>query len=149
MPWDIGGWELFVLAAIAIVVVGPKELPKMLRSLGQWMAKARAMARDFQRSFEDIAREAELDELRKEVNALRTDNPLTEIKRDLEKSIDPDDPSILDEFGGYDPSAMTSDNVAKPSIEKSNQDATASEPSSNEKDEKKNEADGEQDQAQA
>lgn len=153
MPWDIGGWELFVLAAIAIVVVGPKELPKMLRSLGQWMAKARSMARDFQRSFEDIAREAELDELRKEVNALRTDNPLTEIKRDLEKSIDPtlgpDDPSILDEFGGYDPSAMTSDNVAKPSIEKSNQDATASEPSSNEKDEKKNEADGEQDQAQA
>lgn len=153
MPWDIGGWELFVLAVIAIIVVGPKELPKMLRSLGRWMAKARVMARDFQRSFEDIAREAELDELRKEVNALRTDNPLAEIKRDLEKSIDPtlgpNDPSILDEFGGYDPSAMTSDDVPRLSKEKSNQDATTSEPSSNEKDEKNDEADGKQDQAQA
>ena len=124
----------------------------MLRSLGQWMAKARAMARDFQRSFEDIAREAELDELRKEVNALRTDNPLAEIKRDLEKSIDPtlgpNDPSILDEFGGHDPSAMASDNP-KPSIDKSNQDIPASEPSSDDKDAKKEVADGKQDQAQA
>ena len=110
------------------------------------------MARDFQRSFEDIAREAELDELRKEVNALRTDNPLAEIKRDLEKSIDPtlgpNDPSILDEFGGHDPSAMESDNP-KPSIEKSNQDTPASEPSSDDKNAERKEADGDQDQAQA
>lgn len=60
------GWsELLVIAALAIIVVGPKELPFLMRKLGRFMGRARALAREFQDSFEDIAREAELEELRK------------------------------------------------------------------------------------
>ena len=105
MPWDIGSWELLVLAVIAIIVVGPKELPKLLRSVGQWMAKARKMARQFQRSFDELARDSELDELRKGVNELKTGGPIGEIKRELEQSVDP----IKREFGDHDPTATKAD----------------------------------------
>ena len=53
-------------------MVGPKDLPLLLRKLGQWMAKARGMANEFRSSFDEMARQSELDELRKEVQALRT-----------------------------------------------------------------------------
>ena len=62
--FDIGWSELLVLGALALIVVGPKDLPGMLRSLGQIAGKARGMAREFQRTMEDAAREADLDELR-------------------------------------------------------------------------------------
>ncbi len=101
MPWDIGSWELLVLAIIAVIVVGPKELPKMLRTFGQWMSKARSMARQFQRSFDELARETELNELRKGVDELKAGGPIGEIKKELEQSIDP----IKSEFGDHDPTA--------------------------------------------
>lgn len=101
MPWDIGSWELLVLAIIAVIVVGPKELPKMLRTFGQWMSKARSMARQFQRSFDELARETELNELRKGVEELKAGGPIGEIKKELEQSIDP----IKREFGDHDPTA--------------------------------------------
>ena len=66
------GWgELLLVAAIAIVVVGPKDLPILMRTIGRFVGKARALAREFQESFEEIAREAELEELRKENERLR------------------------------------------------------------------------------
>lgn len=68
----IGGLEYLVIAAVALIVVGPERLPAMLRQLGKWVAKMRGMANDFRSSFEDMARQSELDELRKEVEALRT-----------------------------------------------------------------------------
>lgn len=104
---DIGWAELLMIAVIAIVVVGPKELPHMLRGLGKWMAKARAMAREFQGSFDDMMRESELDELRQQVEDLKKNNPLMDIKRDLEKSIsgtaEDFQNTIDDPFGGADP----------------------------------------------
>ncbi len=69
---EIGATELLVIAAVALIVVGPKDLPLLLRKLGQWMAKARGMANEFRASFDEMARQSELDELRKEVQALRT-----------------------------------------------------------------------------
>jgi len=69
--FDIGWSELLLVAVLAIVFVAPKDLPRMMRTLGQLMAKARSMAREFQQGFEDLAREAELEELRKEVAELR------------------------------------------------------------------------------
>jgi len=69
--FDIGWSELLLVAVLAIVFVAPKDLPRMMRTLGQLMSKARSMAREFQQGFEDLAREAELDELRKEVAELR------------------------------------------------------------------------------
>ena len=67
----IGGGELVLIAVVALVVVGPKDLPKLLRQLGRFVGKMRRIADEFRTSFEDMARQSELDELRKEVDALR------------------------------------------------------------------------------
>lgn len=62
--FDIGWSELMVIGALALIVVGPRDLPKMLRTLGQYVAQARGMAREFQRSMEDAAREADLTDIK-------------------------------------------------------------------------------------
>lgn len=67
----LGGAELIVIAVIALIVVGPKDLPVLLRKVGRFMGKMRAMATDFRASFDEMARQSELDDLRKEVQALR------------------------------------------------------------------------------
>ena len=71
------------------LVVGPQELPRMMRTVGQYVGRIRAMARDFQRSFDEIARESELEELRKEVNALKAHNPVNQIKKSIEEETRP------------------------------------------------------------
>lgn len=68
---DIGGTELLVIAAVALIVVGPKDLPVLLRKLGQFVARIRGMANEFRASFDEMARQSELDELRREVQAMR------------------------------------------------------------------------------
>jgi sec-independent protein translocase protein TatB len=68
----IGGGEWIVIGVVALVVVGPERLPGLLRQLGKMVAKARGMANEFRASFDEMARQSELDELRKEVEALRT-----------------------------------------------------------------------------
>jgi sec-independent protein translocase protein TatB len=68
---DIGASELLVIAVVALIVVGPKDLPMLLRKLGQFMAKLRGMASEFRASFDEMARQSELDDLRKEVEAMR------------------------------------------------------------------------------
>lgn len=67
----IGGMEYVVIAIVALLVVGPERLPAMLHKLGKWVAKARNMANEFRASFDEMARQSELDDLRKEVEALR------------------------------------------------------------------------------
>lgn len=67
-----GRWlEFVIVAVVALVFVGPKDLPVLLRKLGQFMAKVRSMAAEFRASFDEMARQSELDELRKEVEAMR------------------------------------------------------------------------------
>lgn len=68
----IGGMEYVVIAIVALLVVGPERLPMLLRKVGQMVAKARNMANEFRASFDEMARQSELDDLRKEVEALRT-----------------------------------------------------------------------------
>jgi sec-independent protein translocase protein TatB len=63
--------ELLIAAIVALVVVGPKDLPVLLRKFGQFMARLRGMAAEFRASFDEMARQSELDDLRKEVEALR------------------------------------------------------------------------------
>jgi sec-independent protein translocase protein TatB len=67
----IGGMEYVVIAVVALLVVGPERLPAMLNKLGKLVAKARNMANEFRHSFDEMARQSELDDLRKEVEALR------------------------------------------------------------------------------
>jgi sec-independent protein translocase protein TatB len=70
----MGGLELVLLALLALVVVGPKDLPVLLRRLGKATARVRGMANEFRASFDEMARQSELDELRREVEALRTEH---------------------------------------------------------------------------
>ncbi|MDB5432721.1 MAG: tatB [Caulobacter sp.] len=68
---DVGITEYLVIAAVALIVVGPKDLPVLMRKLGQWIGKMRNMASEFRASFDEMARQSELDDLRKEVEAMR------------------------------------------------------------------------------
>ena len=68
---EVGASELIVIAIVALIVVGPKDLPILLRRFGQFMAKLRGMASEFRASFDEMARQSELDDLRKEVEAMR------------------------------------------------------------------------------
>ncbi len=68
---DVGWQELLVIAVVAIIVVGPRELPQLMRTVGQWLGRARRMAREFQYNIEEIGREAELDGLRKDIDRFR------------------------------------------------------------------------------
>lgn len=89
--FDFFGWKLLIVLGVALVVVGPKDLPKVMHAMGRWAGKARAMANEFKRSFDDMARQTELDELRKEVEALKAQNPLGDIQNplgDIEKTLD-------------------------------------------------------------
>jgi sec-independent protein translocase protein TatB len=81
---EVGWSELLVIAIVLIVVVGPKDLPKMLRTFGSMMRKARGMASDFQSQFNDALKEAELDELRKSIDEVRGLNPRNAIRDALD-----------------------------------------------------------------
>jgi sec-independent protein translocase protein TatB len=76
----IGSSEIFVIALVALIVVGPKDLPGMLRKLGQFVSKMRSMANEFRASFDEMARQSELDDLRKEVEALRSGNYMNPLR---------------------------------------------------------------------
>jgi len=68
------GSHILILLAVLLVVVGPKDLPRFMRMVGQWAGKARAMANEFKKSFDDMARQEELDKLREELDKLRNTN---------------------------------------------------------------------------
>jgi sec-independent protein translocase protein TatB len=61
---DLGWSEILIIGVVALIVVGPKDLPKMLRTLGQYAGRAKGIAREFQRSMDDAARQADIEELR-------------------------------------------------------------------------------------
>ncbi|NKB59483.1 MAG: twin-arginine translocase subunit TatB [Alphaproteobacteria bacterium] len=82
---DVGWQELFVIAVITIIVVGPKEIPRVLRTVTMWIRKIKEMAREFQSSIDDIAREAELDEIKQQLAAVAD----LDIEKELEDTIDP------------------------------------------------------------
>ena len=81
--FEVGWSEMLVIAVVMIVVVGPKDLPNMLRTFGRTTAKLRTMAADFQKQFNDALKEAELDDVKKSVNSLRSLDPTAEIRKQL------------------------------------------------------------------
>src|SRR5436190_9113 len=89
---DLSWSHILIVLVVALVVVGPKDLPRLMRIVGRWIAKARAMADQFRKSFDEMARQAELDELRTEIEALRRERPFASIENTLnEPALPPDE----------------------------------------------------------
>ena len=63
--------EVLIIGAVALIIIGPKDLPLLMRRIGQFVGKMRGMANEFRASFDELARQSELDDLRKEVEAMR------------------------------------------------------------------------------
>lgn len=80
----VGASEWIVIVVVALLVVGPKDLPIVMRKLGEWTRKLRDMASDFRHSFDELARQSELDSLRQEIDSLKQLNPINDIKREIE-----------------------------------------------------------------
>ncbi|MEM1139123.1 MAG: Sec-independent protein translocase protein TatB [Pseudomonadota bacterium] len=66
----IGWWELFIVVSVALLVVGPKELPRLLRTVGQWTQQAQKMVREFRAGIDEMARDAEIDDLRRDIKSM-------------------------------------------------------------------------------
>ncbi|MFO1158877.1 MAG: Sec-independent protein translocase protein TatB [Reyranellaceae bacterium] len=84
--------ELLVIAVVALVVIGPKELPGMLRSWGKWMAQARAMASEFRGHVDEMVRQSELDEVKKQLEStsgvdLKSLDPTKEIRSIIQEGM--------------------------------------------------------------
>jgi sec-independent protein translocase protein TatB len=86
--FDISWTEFLLIGVVALVVIGPKELPGVMRSLGQWTRKLRSMAADFQNQFQEAMREAEMADLKKQVDDMAQDiksyDPLKDVRADVE-----------------------------------------------------------------
>ncbi len=83
--FDIGWSEMAVIALIALIVIGPKELPNAMRAMAKWTRKARSLAREFQSGIDDMVREADLEDTRKAFDATKT----FDIDKAVEDTIDP------------------------------------------------------------
>lgn len=79
----VGFSEILVIGLAALIFVGPKDLPMLMRKIGAFIGKGRRMAREFQAAFDDIARQSELEELKKEIQDLKRANSFTKAQEDL------------------------------------------------------------------
>jgi sec-independent protein translocase protein TatB len=87
--FDIGWGELVIIGIVALIAIGPKELPGALRTLGQWMGKVRRMAGEFQHQFNEAMREAEMADLKKQVDTLTSGfDPIETARKELETALE-------------------------------------------------------------
>lgn len=124
--FDVGWTEMLVVAVVMIVVVGPKDLPNMLRTFGRMTAKMRGMANDFRKQFDDALKEAELDDVKKSVDQLRGLNPMTEVR----KQLNPFEKAAADLRAGVD-NAMKPKPAPEPTVEAADAPAIPAEPLKN------------------
>ena len=95
--FDLFSWShILILLTVALVVVGPKDLPRLMNMAGRWAGKARNMANEFKKSFDDMARQSELDELRAEVEKLRSHDPIADLNNDIQRTLNPVDTETVE-----------------------------------------------------
>jgi sec-independent protein translocase protein TatB len=143
--FDIGWSELVVIAVVALIAIGPKELPGVLRMVGQWMGKARKMAAEFQGQFQEAMREAEMADLKKSFDEVKdaatgftSGNLMTSLEKDVGNALRIDD---VDKPAASMPDASATDAPATSNVDapaasvpipeaftKADADAAASEP---------------------
>jgi sec-independent protein translocase protein TatB len=123
--FDLGWGKIVIIAVIALVVIGPKELPAVLRTVGQWMGKIRRMAAEFQGQFQEAMREAEMADLKKSIDAI-TDatrgigsgfDPVASVSKDIETAF-ADKPQASPTVATGEPVATAAgEAAAAPSVE--------------------------------
>src|ERR1700686_2840362 len=108
--FDIGWGEVLLIGIVALIAIGPKELPTVLRTLGQWMGKVRRMAAEFQGQFQEAMREAEMADLKKQADDLNSTvsdvtnfDPMASTKKEMERA------SAMPEEGKTEPAKTESD----------------------------------------
>jgi len=110
--FDIGWGELVVIGIVALIAIGPKELPTVLRTLGQFMGKVRRMANEFQGQFQEAMREAEMADLKKHAEDIKSSvsdianfNPMANTQKEIESAFDAADKGATSEAPAETPSA--------------------------------------------
>ncbi|MSO85211.1 MAG: twin-arginine translocase subunit TatB [Rhodospirillales bacterium] len=83
--FDIGWQELLVIGVVALVVIGPKDMPTAIRAVSRWASKARALAREFQQGIDEVVREAELQDVKKNIEDVQN----LDLKTEIAKTVDP------------------------------------------------------------
>jgi sec-independent protein translocase protein TatB len=108
--FDIGWTELLVIGVVALIAIGPKELPAALRSLGHWMGKIRRMASEFQGQFQEAMREAEVADIQKQIDSMTEGlDPIDSLRKEVDAAIG-DNPATPDPA----PSTATASSEALP-----------------------------------
>ncbi|QIG91880.1 MULTISPECIES: Sec-independent protein translocase protein TatB [unclassified Bradyrhizobium] len=114
--FDIGWSELVVIAVVALIAIGPKELPGVLRMVGQWMGKARKMASEFQGQFQEAMREAEMadikksfDEVKEAATGITSGNIMTSLQKDVSDALQIDKPVDAQVASAIDAPVTSSD----------------------------------------
>ena len=129
--FDIAPTELLLVAFVALVVIGPKDLPKAMRVVGYWVGRARGVARQFRSGFDQMVREAELEEMEKrwaaENERIMREHPQTDATTEPAGSDDPAGTGGTDHAAGISPESVAADAHAHPSP--STADADTSYPS--------------------
>ena len=119
--FDIGWGELLLIGVVALIVIGPKELPGTLRTLGQWMGKLRRMASEFQGQFQEAMREAELADLKKQVDDMTSQaqsyanfDPVSEVRKEFESTQQQIESAITDKPQSGTSAALEPGTVSEP-----------------------------------
>src|SRR5437762_6952105 len=118
MLFDIGWSELLLIGVVALIFIGPKDLPRALRIAGYWVGRARTLSREFQSSVDQMIREAELDEMREQLKKATE----FDIEKEFQKTVDPTGelaesikpPNIPDHFEPAQPQLPASESAALP-----------------------------------
>lgn len=97
--FGIGYTELVVIGIVAVIVIGPKDLPKVLSAIGKAVAKMRGMAREFQGQMDSAIRDAGLDEVKKDFQSIRNLNPMEQVKKPVTTEIKKQDSDFKKYFG--------------------------------------------------
>ena len=127
---DIGWQELFIVAVLVIIVIGPKDLPRAMRTVAAWVRKARSLAREFQGGLDDMVNEADLDDVKKQIESTKN----FDFGEDIESALDPDgdfadDLDMAEIEADLDAAAWTEAPKSKPTESKPTEsNSTKSEP---------------------
>lgn len=96
---QFGFFEVVVVAVVALIFIGPRDLPKMMREAGRFAGKARRMASEFRSAFDQMAREAEMEDMRREIEALKQNNAVAEAGRAIGDAVRPLEAELRAEAG--------------------------------------------------